>query len=191
MKELLLKIGRELGRLGLVSSHSGNLSIRTKEGLLITRHKAMLASLSEEDLVEAPLFGRVEGASSELEVHQSIYLYTEAKAVLHCHPPYAVLLSLYLDEIKPVDAEGKHILKSVPVLEFKESVASKEVAQALPHFFKTGKVVLIRGHGSFAIGEDLEEALMYTSSLESSAKILYLALLLQAIVEKTPKGGVL
>jgi len=31
---------------------------------------------------------------------------------------------------------------------------------------------------------------MYTSSLESSAKILYLALLLQAIVEKTPKGGV-
>jgi L-fuculose-phosphate aldolase len=38
---------------------------------------------------------------------------------------------------------------------------------------KEHKIVLVRGHGSFARGDMLEEAFMYTTSLESSAFFLY------------------
>lgn len=189
MKERFFKVGRELGRLGLISSHSGNMSVRTDEGILITRRGAMLACLEDKDLVQAPFVGKAEGASTELLVHQALYAHTEAKACLHCHPPHAVLLSIYLKEINPIDAEGRHLLGKVPVVEVAESIGSREVAEALPPLMRDHKVVLVRGHGSFAIGEDLEEALMYTSTLESSARILYLALLLQGSVGKAFAGG--
>lgn len=38
---------------------------------------------------------------------------------------------------------------------------------------KDYKVVLVRGHGSFARGDMLEEAYMLTSSLEASSFFLY------------------
>lgn len=184
-----IKIGKELGRLGLVSSHSGNMSIRHEAGILITRHKAMLPCLGETDLVVAPLEGPCPGASSELPVHQAIYGQTNAKAVLHCHPPYAVLLSLYLDEISPVDVEGRLVLKRVRIVEVRNPVGSEEVAQAIIPCLQEDKVAIIRGHGSFAIGEDLEEALMLSSALEFSCRVLYLAMLLQGLVYKPKSGG--
>lgn len=184
-----VKIGKELGRLGLISSHSGNMSVKCDDGILITRHKAMLACLEERDLVMAPFEGPCPGASSELLVHQAIYGQTNAKAILHCHPPYAVLLSLYLDEISPVDLEGRLILKKVPVVEVRDPVGSEGVARAIIPCLQEAKVAIIRGHGSFAIGEDLEEALMLSSALESSCKLLYLAMLLQGLVYKPKAGG--
>lgn len=184
-----IKVGKELGRLGLISSHSGNMSIRCEDGILITKHKAMLTCLEETDLVVAPFKGPCPGASSELLVHQAIYDQTNAKAILHCHPPYAVLLSFYLDEISPVDVEGRLILKKVRVMEVKNPVGSEEVAQAIIPCLQEGKIAIIRGHGSFAIGEDLEEALMLSSVLEFSCKILYLAMLLQGLVYKPKSGG--
>lgn len=189
MKESFFKVGRELGRMGLISSHSGNMSVKTERGILITRRGAMLACLEEGDLVEAPLVGKAEGASIELPVHQALYAHTEAQACLHCHPPHAVLLSIYLKEIDPIDVEGRHLLGKVPVVEVTNPIGSREVAEALPSLMKGHKVVMVRGHGSFAIGKDLEEALMYTSALENSAKILYLALLLQGSVGKVFSGG--
>lgn len=179
MLEVFRRVGVQLARLGLISSHSGNMSIRTGQGLLITRRGAMLADLREGDLVEAPLEGEVPEASRELPVHQAIYRETEAEAVLHCHPPHAIVLSLHLQRIRPVDAEGRHLLGEVPVLTFSETVGSQEVAKGMPPHLRTHRVVMVRGHGSFAIGRDLEEALMVSSSLEASARVLWLGLVLQ------------
>lgn len=173
------KVGRELGRLGLISSHSGNLSVRFGEGILITRRGAMLAALEEGDLVEVPLGGEDPAASRELPVHQAIYMGTDAKAILHCHPPWAVALSLKLSEIVPLDAEGRHILGRVPVISVQQSIGSQEVAEVLPAYLKESRIAVIRGHGSFAIGETLEESLMRSSALEASARILILAKVLQ------------
>ena len=46
------RVGHDLFSRGLVSSHSGNLSIRAGERLIITRQGSMLAHLSEQDLVD-------------------------------------------------------------------------------------------------------------------------------------------
>lgn len=173
------RVGRELGRLGLISSHSGNLSVRFGEGILITRRGAMLAALQEEDLVEAPLEGEVPAASRELPVHQAIYRETGARAILHCHPPCAIALSLKATEIVPLDAEGRYILGRVPVVSVQQSIGSQEVAEALPIYLKANRIAMVRGHGSFAIGETLEESLMRSSALEASARILILAKVLR------------
>ena len=159
-------VGRMLWEAGLVSSHGGNMSVRLPDGaLLITRTGAMLGRLDEGDLVTVATDDTSEGQPSmDTEVHRAVYAASQAGAVLHAHPRHAIALSLLTDAVEPVDAEGKLRLGSVPVVE------GEQVAEAL----RDRPVVLARGHGSYARGDDLWQALQWTSVLEESAQVLYL-----------------
>ncbi len=163
----LQRVGRLLWEAGLVSSHGGNLSLRLPEGgVVITCHGAMLGRLDEDTVVA---LGQEEGRepSSDTDVHRAIYEAAGAGAVVHAHPRHAIALSLLADnDLEPLDLEGRHYLgKRVPVVDGRE-----HVAEALRDF----PIALVRGHGSYARGRDLWEALLYTSVLEESAHVLYL-----------------
>jgi L-fuculose-phosphate aldolase len=112
-------IGHELTTRGLVSSHNGNLSIRLQDRLIITRRGCRLSSLEENDLIETGIFKNdrfTPLASTELPVHRAIYQATTASAIIHCHPPHAVALSLTETEIVPNCAEGLQMIGKVPVV---------------------------------------------------------------------------
>lgn len=170
-------VGRDLFLTGLNNSHSGNLSVRRDERIFITRRGSMLGHLEESDLVETGLCHDDENtgrASTELGVHRAIYRGTAARAVVHAHPVHAVALSLLEEEIEPIDAEGRYYLSKVPVLAAPETIGSKEVGEKLPALLNLHKIVVVRGHGSFAAGRSLEEAYLWTSSLENACRIIYL-----------------
>jgi len=171
-------VGRDLYHLGLITSHAGNISIRSDERVWITRTGSMLGRLEPEDIVETSLSPRESPhpkASMELPVHLAIYRATSAQAILHAHPPTAVALSLLDEVIVPADSEGGYILGRVPVIAAKNVVASAEVADRASSLLQDHRAVLVKGHGSFAAGGSLEEALKITTTLEASAKILLLA----------------
>ncbi len=171
-------VGRDLYHLGLITSHAGNISLRTGERVWITRTGSMLGHLEAEDVVETSLSRREPPhakASMELPVHLAIYRATSAQAILHAHPPSAVALSLLDEAIVPADSEGGYILGRVPVIAAKNVVASAEVADRASSLLQAHRAVLVKGHGSFAAGGSLEEALKFTTTLEASAKILLLA----------------
>ncbi len=167
------KIGRMLKDFNLITTHSGNISIIDGDCIYITKHGAMLSELNNEDIIKVKLFEYSEEASFELPVHQIIYSKTNAKAIIHAHPIFAITLSFYYEKIKPIDSEGKILLKEVPVIAAEETVGSKEVGNILGDIFNKNKVAIVKGHGSFSIGDTLREALCYTSSLEASCKIIY------------------
>ncbi len=100
----------------------------------------------------------------DTEVHQAVYEATGAGVVMHAHPRHAIALSLVADAVEPADAEGKLRLGTVPVVD------AGQVAQAL----RQAPIVLARGHGSYARGDDLWQALQWTSVLEESAEVLWL-----------------
>lgn len=164
--EDLREAGRVLWEAGLVSSHGGNASVRLPDGgLLITRTGSMLSRLGGDDLVSVAADGSSEGEPSmDTPVHRSVYEATDAGAVVHAHPRHAIALSLVLDALEPVDAEGKLRLGAVPVVE------AEGIAEAL----RRSPVALARGHGSYARGEDVWQALQWTSVLEESAQVLWL-----------------
>jgi len=169
-------VGRELFLAGLNNSHSGNFSIRLGDKLIITRRGSMLGNLTAEDLIEVHLWEEDSSliyASTEVEVHRSIYRNTPALSIVHAHPPYAVALSFFYDTIEPIDAEGKYFLPRIPVITTKETIGAMEVARILPYWLSKYRIVVLREHGSFAIGDFLEEAFQLTTSLEHSCKILY------------------
>jgi L-fuculose-phosphate aldolase len=159
-------VGRMLWEVGLVSSHGGNISVRLPDGgLLVTRTGAMLGRLGEGDLVTVTADGSSGGEPSmDMALHRAVYEASGAQAVLHAHPRHAIALSLAMDVIEPADAEGRLRLGAVPVVE------TEGVAEAL----RDAPIVMARGHGSYARGDDLWQALQWTSVLEESAQVLWL-----------------
>lgn len=174
-------VGRDLMASGLLTLHAGNLSVRRNGRVFITRTGSSLGHLGAGDVVETPL-GRGQRphprASMELPTHLAIYEATGAGAVLHAHPPSAIALSFVADRIVPMDSEGAIILREVPVIRARNVVASPEVARQAAALLKDHRVVVVATHGSFAVGQSLEEALSVTTTLEMSAKI---ALMVRAL----------
>ncbi|MBI1886341.1 MAG: class II aldolase/adducin family protein [Chloroflexi bacterium] len=160
------RVGRDLLEMGLVSSHGGNLSVRLQEEtVLITRHGCPLGHIAADDLVLLGPEGAAEKEPSlDAPVHLAVYEATDARAVVHAHPRHAIALSLTVPAIEPEDLEGKHYLVTVPV------VTAEEVGRALREHL----IVMTPGHGSYARGESLEQALRWTSVLEESAQVLWL-----------------
>jgi L-fuculose-phosphate aldolase len=85
-----------------------------------------------------------------------------------------VVLSLLLREIVPRDLEGRQVLERVPVVGEEAAVKPGQLGQEIAEALKRVTVVLVRGHGSFAIGQMLAEAYYRTVVLERSCRILYL-----------------
>lgn len=177
MYEEFARIGRCLFDEHLVNSHSGNMSIRQGDRLFITRRGSMVGRIGERDVIETGLreddFG-VTLASTEIGVHRAIYARTSALAVVHCHPAHAVALSLAQEELIPVDSEGSYLLHRVPVVSAELSSGAEEAAEIVSSTLREYKIVVLRGHGSFATGQLLEEAYQWSSVLESSSRILWL-----------------
>ncbi len=181
MLEQFRKFGRELFLQGVNSSHSGNISVRMGDRIVITRRGSMLSDLSERDLIETGLEeddSHIVLASTEVKIHRAIYRATSALAVVHAHPPAAVALSFTGDSIRPIDTEGIYYFKSIPVIATELTVGSDEVAEKLPPVLADYKVALLRGHGSFAVGQMLEEAFQWTSSLEATCRVILFARML-------------
>jgi L-fuculose-phosphate aldolase len=170
-------VGHDLFAGGLVSSNSGNLSIRLGERMIITRRSSRLGCLEEHDLIETGINKNDRNtplASTELAVHRAIYRQTSASAIVHAHPPHAIALSLTETEIVPNDAEGLSMIGRVPVLGWHMEVRPGGLADIITQALGQCRVVMVHGHGSFAIGQLLEEAHNCTTTLEESCRVICL-----------------
>ncbi len=169
-------MGRDLFNRGLVASQSGNLSVRMGDKILITRKHVVINNLGERDLVETGIERNERGtpmASNELCIHRCIYRNTSALAVVHAHPPHTVALSLLEDEIIPQDKEGKTVLGRVPIINPKDANENiQDLENEISRALSASPIVIVKGHGTYATGQLLEEAYHQTTVLEESCHIL-------------------
>jgi L-fuculose-phosphate aldolase len=171
---LFRDVGRDLFVAGRTTSHGGNMSVRDGGRVIITRRGSMLGRLTEDDLIETGIepCAADERCSRELVVHRAIYAATDARAIVHAHPPHTVARSFASEAIVPADSEGLYVLGKVPVVSAVKTIASPEAAEVLARALTDAKVAVLRTHGPFAAGATLEEAFMHVSVLEASAVIL-------------------
>jgi len=163
-------IGLRLVREGLVSGNFGNLSVRVENGMYITSGGSFLDEAG--DPVFVPIGGPVpDRASSEYRVHLEVYGASSHMACVHAHPPFSVAASFVFDRIEPLDSEGSILCPLVPVVE--GPPGTKKLAHAVAEGISSSPVVIARGHGTFAFGKTLREALLLTSAVEHACKILY------------------
>jgi L-fuculose-phosphate aldolase len=166
------RAGEDLLRLGLVVPGSGNLSVWTEDGVIITREGAALHRLSDDDLcliarsTEPP----VATPSLDTPIHRAVYVSARGRAIVHAHPPHVVALTLARTEFEPLDLEGTHLLGWVPVVSPRRSVVDL-VAQASAR----SRAVIVQGHGTYVHAATLDEAVHITAILEASGRIAWLA----------------
>jgi len=176
--EMFREIGRDMYVHNLVSSHGGNISVRFGDRIIIKRRGAMLGRLKPQDLIETGMEKNDSGvvlASTELIVHRAIYHATPALAVVHAHPRRAIALSLSRGELVPIDNEGSYLLKKVPVVSVEFASGTRQMAEAIADALKSYKCVMLRGHGSFATGQTLDEAFQWTDALDEACEIIMYA----------------
>ena len=176
MWQEISKFGKKLVNYGLAGAHFGNISVRTGNKILITRSGSMLDELNQDAIVEVTL-GRMSSlaadASVEMPVHRAIYEKTSALAVIHAHSPFAIVQSMLSkgNLLIPEDCESKYFLQGVPIVTGEPG--SDRLAENAAKALKKHKGVIVKGHGTFAIGKNLEEAYAVVSSIEQVCKIKY------------------
>jgi L-fuculose-phosphate aldolase len=170
-------IGRSLFNRGLVSSSSGNLSIRIGDKLIITRRGSNLEALQEKDLIETGINKNDRStplASSELCVHRMIYQKTQARAIVHAHPPHATALSLVERLIDSEHLKDFCGLGPVSVVGWGMEVKPGSMPDVIAEALKDNHIVAVHGHGTFATGQLMDEAFNFTTGLEEACEILCL-----------------
>jgi L-fuculose-phosphate aldolase len=167
------KVGQALFQRGMVSSQSGNLSIRMGDRLIITRRGSNLGALQEKDLIETGINRNDRAtplASIELPVHRLIYQTTQARAIVHAHPA----LSMAEKEIYSDKLEIFCVLGKVPVVGWGMDIKPGALADVISGALQENHIVAVHGHGTFAVGPILDEAFNSTTLLEEGSEILYL-----------------
>lgn len=179
---LFKKFGDLLRERGYNSASSGNISTKRGSKMYITRRGSMKGALEISDIIETSLDNVDTGivlASTETYIHRNILLQTPALATMHCHPPNTVALSMYYtevlcqDNIIPIDVEGHYILKNIPIITLEKPTGSKEMEEKIPEALKNYNIMILRGHGVFARGTNLEEAYNWITVCEEAAIIIF------------------
>lgn len=172
---------QRLDALGFMPGKSGNVSVRTERGFLITPAALPYATLTPEDLVECGLNGVVLAGtrrpSSEWRLHEAVYAaQPEAKAVVHTHSPRATALACARRGIPAlhymIALGGGEDIRCSDYATFGTQALAEAAVAAL-----TGRrACLLANHGVLALGASLASAEALAREVENLAG-QYLALL--------------
>jgi L-fuculose-phosphate aldolase len=187
----LVRVAQALDQAGFCPSKSGNVSVRWRNGLLITPTGLPYTRMRPEDIIELDLFGEKQAGtldpSSEWPLHSGIYkARPDAEAIVHTHSPMATALSCARIGIPPF-----HYMIAIcggPGIRCSEyaTFGSQQLADGAVKALWDRKVALLANHGLIAIGTTLEGARVIAAEVENLAN-QYLALL-QAGIEPASLG---
>jgi L-fuculose-phosphate aldolase len=164
------RIGKRLFAEHLVGGNFGNMSVRTQDGGFFIKRTGTCLDITTEPVYVPRSGDAPKEASSEYRVHRAVYAKTNHAAIVHAHPPFAVAASLVMNEIVPEDSEGEMFCPRIPVVT--GAPGTQDIADNVAHALSTAKLVIARGHGTFAGCATLDEAYVYTSLAEHSCRVL-------------------
>jgi L-fuculose-phosphate aldolase len=175
LRTSLAALARESVHCGLNQGTSGNVSVRSRAGFLITPSGQNMAALTGDDMVEMGMDGGVVGEvvgagkpSSEWRFHRDIYAaFPEAEAVVHAHSPFAVALACLRRDIPAfhymVAMAGGVDIRCAAYATFGTQALSDAVLLAL----QDRRACLMANHGLLAWGRNLPAALALANEVEA------------------------
>ncbi len=180
MRRAIATLYRDLGQRGLNAGTAGNVSARTKRGMLITPTGLTGDEITPKSLVDMTLEGTHKGRlapSSEWEMHAAIYrVAPEAQVIVHTHSDAATALACLNRKLPPfhyaVLAFGG---PDVPIAPY-ETFGTPELAQAAAHAIQGRTACLLANHGMICHGPTPEAALRTALLLEALCRQYLLAL---------------
>jgi autoinducer 2 (AI-2) kinase len=183
LKQQLADVTTELYQAGVVAATGGNISVRCVDhvnALWITPSALFKGNLSPEDMTLIDTDGNVlEGKhppSIERAFHAGLMrTCPDLNAVVHSHPPYAIVWGLGDLPIPPVTYDAL-LVSQIPFIPW-HMVGSIELASAIVDTVGSQKSrgAFLRNHGLVMVGKDLRHAADATLMVEHTLKVLHLA----------------
>lgn len=171
LSESLVSISQQLVSLGLNKGSSGNVSVRCKDGFLVTPSGIAPDGMLANMMVTMQFDGSHEQdkkPSSEWRFHRDILQNRpEINAVIHTHSMFATTMACLHQDIPPfhymIAVTGGNTIRCAPYALFGSQALSDVALVAL----KERKACLLANHGMIAMGADLDEALAVTVEVEN------------------------
>jgi ribulose-5-phosphate 4-epimerase/fuculose-1-phosphate aldolase len=187
LKEQVATACRILAARGLVEGALGHVSVRTPEDDVLVRCRGPeergLARTVAADVRAVTLDGTprepMDGwqAPVELPIHTELYRRRpEVRAVVHAHPPAALLCGLAGLAPRPVFGAYNIpalslALEGVPVYPRSVLISRSELAEEMVRAMGSSRVCLLRGHGITVGGASVEEATVTAVNLEVLCRV--------------------
>jgi len=173
-RQSIIDACRDMNRLGINQGTSGNISLRHKDGMLITPTAVPYDSMKAEQIVFMKLDGAIDSKqrpSSEWRFHRDILQSRpEVNAVVHAHPPFATIIAIMGLEIPPIHymvaCAGGENIRCAPYATFGTEELSHHAVTAL----EGRSACLLAHHGMIAIGPSLQKAMWLAVEVETLAR---------------------
>jgi len=180
----ICRVGRYTVEKGYVDSFFGNISYFNGKTIYISQTTSSLDEL-EGHIDPVPLDSSSTAglsASSELPTHRGIYGASQYHAVLHGHPRFSIIMSMFCEEenctIEDCNrlCNRKRSVCGVPIVAGETGAGG--LASSVPVAIKNSGVCIVYGHGIFSAGEkDFHDAFMKMAEVENCCRKEYFKLL--------------
>jgi len=172
LKSEIIKFSKMLNSKKLSALRSGNISIRYKDGFLITPSGKKYSSLKNKDIIFVTMKGEYDKRkgkpSSEWKFHQDIYRNKKgANAIVHAHSTNATAISVHNKGIPAfhymVALAGGEDIKCAKYATYGTRQLSKNILKAL----NNRKACLISNHGQIVFDNSLPKAFELAEEVEN------------------------
>lgn len=176
IRKNIIKFSKLLNKTNLSPLRSGNISVRYKNGFLITPSGMKYENLKPKDIVFVNMKGEFNKQknkpSSEWKFHKDIYKNKkkESNAIVHCHSKNALVLSCIRKKIPAfhymVAVAGGIDIRCAKYATYGTSDLSKNIITAL----KQRSACLIENHGQVSFSDNLSNAFELAQEVEYLAE---------------------
>jgi ribulose-5-phosphate 4-epimerase/fuculose-1-phosphate aldolase len=199
--EDLVAANRVLYAEGVVDGF-GHVSVRhdkNPERFMMARSMAPSLVTAEDileyDLDSRPVDPRGHAVYLERFIHGEIYKRRpDVKAIVHSHSPSVIPFGVTPVELKPIFHMSSFLGTGVPVFEIRTVdaasdmlIRNSELGRALAETLGDKTVVLMRGHGSVAVGDSLPQVVFRAVYTEVNARLQAQAMQLGPVNFLTPE----
>jgi ribulose-5-phosphate 4-epimerase/fuculose-1-phosphate aldolase len=182
LREAICALGASIFARGLTAGSSGNVSVRTEDGWLMTPTGSSLGRLDPARLAKLDATGRhVTGDAPTKESFLHRVMYEErprSGAVVHLHSTHSVAVSCLAginpaDVLPPITAYYVMRVGRLPLVPYFKP-GDRALAEAVRGFAGKHHAVLLANHGPVVAGTDLDAAANAIEELEETAKLFLL-----------------
>lgn len=180
LREDLVRACLEMDRRGINQGTSGNVSVRWREGMLVTPSGLAYGTMAAEDLIYVEMDGAAHGPhapSSEWRFHRDILrARPDLHAVVHAHPPHATAIAMLHRNVPAVHymiaAAGGPTIRCATYATY----GTDELSAAVLAAMEGRSACLLANHGLIACGPALPRALWLAGEVETLCRQYAIAL---------------
>jgi L-fuculose-phosphate aldolase len=174
LRDELVTTARRMSDLGLTPGMSGNVSVRSPAGFLVTPSGMPYSEIVADDTVEMTFDGKVRPGqktpSTEWRLHRDILgARTDVQAIVHTHSLFCTTMSMLRRAIPAVHymvvLAGSDEIPCAQYATFGSAELALEAVKAL----RGGNACLLANHGMVALGSTLAGALRLAAEVETLA----------------------